>query len=314
MLGSRFVLGHKCSCSLAFLVLLKVSVVHELAFAATIITGTVSDQVTGLGIDGVNVRLNRAGASLGEAVTANGGRFTSAIDLGASPGVDKITLHVDDPQYERHAIEVTVIQGRPDRPNYELSLLPRGLGPCVSQRQHAVVVGNFGQADLTDAITWVLLYGLETNLQKVKSLKDFRPRILSCHDAKPRSPTDGGRYAKALGADVLLGGRVEPKPGTQRHDVTMYVSDQFNLFVPPRAIVNPNVDLMQREGEQLDPKTHALILIAMARGLELDGQYAKCLDVLGVAERMLPRPSDDTVVIRRACEARVVNRGLSRGG
>ena len=280
--------------------------------AETIIRGKVVDQTTLSGIVGASVRISRGGNTVGEAVTAQGGQFSAAFDPGASLGVQTIAVMVEHQEFEKGSVRATVTAGTLDKENYEIALLPRGLSGCLLQGEHGVVVGYFGPNDLARDVTYALTYSLVTRIQMSRSLNGFRPPIRACNEANPRSLTEWGVYAKALSADVLLGGNAEVKAGTQRYDVNIRISDRFSLFNPPREVVNQNVNLKQAEAAQLEPRTHALILTAIAKGFELEGQYTKCVDIVGVAERILNGPSGETKVIRQACEAKVPNRGLLR--
>lgn len=281
-------------------------------WAATIISGKVVDQTTGSVVPGASVRLLSGGANLGQGATKTNGQFVITFESDSTSAILNLSLMVEHPEFDPGSEQVRVDRGKPDKLSYDVPLIPLGLGRCkLSVR--GVSVGYFEQEKFAEAITATLIYSLRPQIQMVSSLKTFEPDIKTCANARPQSPMFYGGYAQALGADVLLGGRVELRAGPQHADVKILVGDRYGLFRPPRKIENKNMNIDDAESSQLDPRTNGAILMAIAKGLEQDKKYQQCVDLLGVAERMAPIVATEAKPIREACEASLPNRGLLRG-
>lgn len=281
-------------------------------WAATIISGKVVDQTTGSVVPGASVRLSSGGENLGEGATKANGQFAITFESDSPSAIRNLSLMVEHPEFDPGSEQVRVDRGKPDKLSYDVQLIPLGLGRCrLSVR--GVSVGYFEDEKFAEAVTTTLTYSLRPQIQMVSSLKTFEPDIKTCANAKPRSPMAYGGYAQVLGADVLLGGRVILQGGLQRADVKIFVGDRYGLFKLPRMIENKNVNIEEAESSQLNAHTNGAILMAIAKGLELDKKYQQCVDLLGVAERMAPIIVIEAKPIREACEAGLPNRGLLRG-
>lgn len=283
-------------------------------WAATIISGKVVDQTTSSVVPGASVSLTSGSASLGQGATNRDGQFVITFESDSSSSVQNLSLMVEHREFEPGSEQVRVDRGRPDKLSYEVPLIPLGLGRCkLSVR--GVSVGYFEQEKFAEAITATLIHSLRPQIQMVSSLKTFEPDIKSCANAKPESQKAYVGYAQVLGADVLLGGRVKLLADLQHGDVKILVGDRYGLFPLPLTIEHKNMSmsLYDAEASQLDPRTNGAILMAIAKGLELDKKYQQCVDLLGVAERMAPTVVTEAKPIREACEAGLPNRGLLRG-
>lgn len=281
-------------------------------WAATIISGTVIDQTTGSVVQGASVSLTSGNANLGQGATDKDGQFVITFESDSPSTVQIMSLMVEHREFEPGSEQVSVDRGKPTELSYNVSLIPQGLGRCKLSGR-GVLVGYFEQEKFADAITATLIYNLMPQIQMVGSLKAFQPAIQTCAKAKPQSPMVYEGYAQALSADVLLGGRVDSRAGSQHADVNIFVGDRYGLFKPPRKVANKNINIEDPEASQLDPRTHGAILMAIAKGLELDKKYQVCVDLWGVAERIAPTVVADGKSIRMACEAGLPNRGLVRG-
>lgn len=280
-------------------------------FADTIVTGIVTDETTGAVVQGAHVVLSSGSEDLAQSATQSDGKFILQFDSGTLRGIMSYSIRAKHDEFDPGVAIVQVDSGRPDKLSYPLSLIPKGLGRC-KQSVRGISVGHFEQEQFAEAITTTLNYSLRPQIQMVTSLKTFEPDIATCSNAKPQSPMVYGRYAQVLNADVLLGGRVDLQAGPQHADVKLFVGDRYGLFKPPRTIENKNVNIMDAEATQLNPRTNGSILMAIAKGLEQDKKYQQCVDLLGVAERMDPAVINEAKPIRAACEAGLPNRGLLR--
>lgn len=296
-----------CAINLGFAIVLSAPV-----FADTIVTGIVTDETTGAVVHGVSIVLSSGSDSVAQSVTGSDGKFLLQFDSGIARGIARYSIKAEHDEFDPGVTIVHVDSGRPDKPSYPLSLIPKGLGRC-KQSVRGISVGHFEQDQFAEAITTTLNYTLIPRIQMVASLKTFDPDIATCHNAKPQSLKYYERYAQVLNADVLLGGQVELQAGPQHANVKLFVGDRYGLFKPPRPIENKNVNLRDAEASQLNPRTNGSILMAIAKGLGQDKKYQQCVDLLGVAERIDPTVAHEAKPIRAACEAGLPNRGLLRG-
>jgi hypothetical protein len=284
------------------------------SYADTIVVGRVVDQTTEYGVGGAGIRATAGGSTLGEAVTRNDGRFTISFDIGSSKDVKNVTLLIEHEDFEKQSLLLTVTEGRPDKKAYNILLLPKTLSGCQMPGGHGGVVGYFGSEELAYNVTFALTYSLHTRIQALNLAAGFLPMFVTCSKARPRSPLHWGNFAKALGADVFLSGNVEEKTDLKRYDVNIYVSDRFGLFIPPLHTLNQSVNLKEGAAAELEPKTHSAILLAVANGFELEGEYARCVEMTVAAEQLLQGPTPEIEESRKRCQAQLANRGLVRGG
>ena len=117
-----------------------------------------------------------------------------------------------------------------------------------------------------------------------------------------------GSFAQALHADAFLSGYV--KPVAQRYRVDAFVSDRFELHIPPFRGSNQDVDLDAPGSAELEPPTLAAILTALAAGYEESDQIAECVEVTVVAEQLVGDVTPATEQLRRRCQDRLPHRGL----
>jgi hypothetical protein len=115
-----------------------------------------------------------------------------------------------------------------------------------------------------------------------------------------------------LGADALVFGHVSP--AQVRFDVTTFVGDSYEVFVPPAPFVNRKVDLNTPEAAALDSKTHAAILTAIAAGYESKKKYSECVEVTVAAEQLTQNLSPELRKIRERCQRAVGTDALRREG
>lgn len=131
----------------------------------------------------------------------------------------------------------------------------------------------------------------------------------------PRIVTLSGAFAKALRANAFLSGDVNPDG--DRFKVSTYVSDRFDLFVPPFRTVNEKVNLNDPGAAQLDPNTHAAILVSVATAYHEQLLYPECVEVSIAAEQLAGEHNsairDAARKRREVCQERLGNRGLLRG-
>lgn len=299
------------TCMICLLVPLALTVRSN---AATIVVGQIVDQTTESGIGGVSIKVKSGGNTLGEAVTRQGGNFTVAFDIGSSMNVRNVTLLIEHEDFEEQSLLLTITAGRPDKPAYNVSLLPKALSGCQMQGEHGGVVGHFGSEELAHNVTFALTYSLLTRIQTLNLAADFQPMFVACNEARPRSPLHWGNFAKALGADVFLSGNVKQKSDQNRYDVNIYVSDRFGLFIPPLHTLNQSVTLKEAAAAELEPETHAAILLAVANGYEQEREYAKCVEMTVAAEQLLQGPTPEIEKSRQKCQAKLANLGLVEGG
>ncbi len=104
------------------------------------------------------------------------------------------------------------------------------------------------------------------------------------------------------------------RPAGEGYDVYAFVSDRFDLFVPPLEAVNEAVNLDNPGAAELDTQTLAAILVAVARSYQEDGHSEECVDITRAAEALHGAPTPEIETQRGRCQAGLGHRGLVRGG
>ncbi len=310
--------SHRASGSLGILALAGLAWLFQAApapGAATIVQGKVTDPTTESGVSGVEVTALRGDRSLGSVLTEDDGRFLVTFDVGTSDRV-YVTLRLEHDGYEARTEQITVTGAQPVPPFVSVVLRPNALSGCSGGGAPGGVVGYFtgpaGAEDLSDKMAIALTYSLLTRIQRVHVPSDLQPSFGTCQGAKPRNPLDGPKFARFLEADVFVSGTV--KQGAQGFDVAAYVSDRYDLYMPPLRALNVDVDLDDPGAADLDEETHAAVLVAIARRYEEEARFAECVDVTVAAEQILGGLTPVIEAERARCQQRLGNIGLLPGG
>jgi hypothetical protein len=157
-----------------------------------------------------------------------------------------------------------------------------------------------------------LQFDLLTRLQAERLPPELQPTFEPCEQAQPRALQDGKSIAQALQADVFLSGNVAVRDS--KYDVSTYVSDAYELFTRPEPYTNHSVDLNNPSVAQMDPKTQAAVLAAVAAGLEKVGNCEASITVTIAAERVLGKVDPMITAIRERCQQTLPHMGLLPGG
>ena len=127
----------------------------------------------------------------------------------------------------------------------------------------------------------------------------------------------GGQLANALKVHAFVGGSV--KRGESNYDVSTHVSDAYELFKLPHRSKNLAVDLDDPSSAELNPGTHAAVLIALAKGYEKKGDSNYCVDVVTQAEKMAHAADiksgklyDMIMNLKEDCKSKLPHKGLVR--
>ncbi len=274
-------------------------------------TGTVRDLATESAINGAAVEVACGVQVVAEGVTDASGEF----ELGVPPCRENTTLSIKDELYVEHAETI-----RKGEEKHVIALLPKALGGCVIKNAQGVVVGHFrppvstpeGGNDIAGRIADALTYDLLTLLQTLNLPPALQPRFVGCDEASPRSLGFATGYARALGADALLLGDVEPADGAFR--VSALIGDAFDMFEPPFRSTTTGVALNDPSTAKLGRDMRAAILTAVARGLGERGKFAECVDVAVAAEHLLGQKTPALAETLRRCQGETGLTDLRRGG
>ena len=290
----------------------------NLAAADSLAAGKVRHAISDKPVIGATVTLHRSGQTLGSAITDTDGVFSIPLNLAPSPRHQTLTLRAEHGEFVPVSVPIQTDKGTPTENFYELTLLPKELADCLGETGKKVVVGHirppFGEtvADLPARIAEALQFDLLTRLQAKHLNAEVQPIFESCAGAKPKSIMHGGQWARALKAHAFLGGSVSR--GQSDFDVSTHVSDAYDLFDGPQLSKNHAVDLNDPSAAQMDPKTHATILVAVAKGYENARLYAACVDTTFVAEGILGKSGPTIIAVRESCQAKLRHTGLVPGG
>ena len=273
--------------------------------------GTVSDLTTGGAVAGATTEMRCGGTSLGQGLTDDAGKFA----LASAPCREEATLSVRHESYTEHSERVPG-----DGSEIAIGLLPKALGGCVLKDAQGVVVGHFrapvsapgADSDLAGRIAEALTYDVLTIVQTLNLPPALQPRFLACDEAKPRSVDFAAGYARALKADALIVGSIEPVDGA--FNVRAYIGDAFQLFKPPMPSMARGVTLNDPAVAKLGPDMHAAILTAVARGYAERRMFTECVDVAVAAGRLLSRPTPALDQTLARCQDGTGLADLRRGG
>lgn len=301
--------------ALGFAVLLGLMAMVSPAMADTIVKGRVTDPTTESGVAGARLQLRRGANDLALGNTDLDGYFELAFPIDVVSEQRTMNLGVEHDEFAPTSISIVITSGRPDSDAYNIELTPKELVRCRRQKPHLVIVGYFGdpanRADVSQ-LPYTLVTGLSSNLlpelQKRHLPEDFQPTFDACPDARPTSPSYLSNYARTLGADVFVFGDVL-ETGS-RYKIRTYVGDRHGVFDPPKTVVNENVAITDPAAAELDIKTHAYMLVALANGYAEQNKFAECVDVCVAAEQVLGETVPDITQQRKFCQERTENAGL----
>jgi hypothetical protein len=273
--------------------------------------GVVSDLATGGAVAGATMEMRCGVTTLGQGVTDDAGKF----DLVAAGCREEPTLSVRHESYTEHSRRVPAAGD-----DMEIGLLPKALGGCVLKEAQGIVVGHFRapvsaagtDSDLAGRIAEALTYDVLTIVQTLNLPPALQPRFLACDEAKPRSVDFAAGYARALKADALIVGNIEPVNGA--FDVRAYIGDAFQLFKPPVPSMARGVALNDPAVAKLGPEMHAAILTAVARGYAERRRFTECVDVAVAAGRLLSRSTSALDQTLARCQDGTGLADLRRGG
>jgi TIR domain len=276
-----------------------------------LVTGTVTDLATGSAVSGAAVEVACGVRVIAEGVTDAAGEF----ELGAPPCRETSTVSIQHELYLEQAEKI-----RKGEEKHLIGLLPKALGGCVIKNAQGVVVGHFrppisngeGGNDLAGRIADGLTYDVLTVLQTLNLPSALQPRFVGCDELSPRSLAFTTGYARALGADALLLGDVEPADGAFR--VSALIGDAFDMFEPPFRSTTTGVALNDPTTAKLGPDMRAAILTAVARGLGERGKFAECVEVAAAAERLLGQTTPALAETLERCRNESGLSDLRRGG
>ena len=295
--------------------LLSLAGVGSAAFADTIVKGKVVDPTTESGIIGAKLKLRRGATELALTNTDAEGYFELVFPFEVVQEQRTLVLSVERDNYSPNSTNIIVTAGRPDSSAYQIELTPVAIAHCRRSTPHVVIVGYFrnpgGSQDVSD-LPGILVTGLSSNLlpelQKRHLPEDFQPVFAECTEARPKSQSDLDNFARALGADVFIFGDVlETGPA---YRIRTYVGDRYNVFDPPKTVVNDNVAVTDPAAAELDKETHAYMLVALAQGYAQQERFAECVDVCVAAEQVLGDAASPIVAQREFCQERTANSGL----
>jgi pimeloyl-ACP methyl ester carboxylesterase len=288
-------------------------------FADTMkVTGKVTDATTSLPVAGATIEVEYAGKIIGSERTDGEGTFrTSFAPPQTAPEVATLVLSVRTQNYESNKTDILVRNGMPMQSQYEIPILPLGISACKNQSDHSIIIGHFvppihdNFSDLSLRIARTLDYALNTRLQTVHLSEALQPSFEPCEDARPRTDRLGASFAKALRADAFINGDISDGPN--RFTVNTYVSDAYNLFQRPIVSTNKHVDLSNpRSDASIATETHTAVLAALAAGLAGKGDCVSAIAVLAVAEQLAQPAPSYISGLRKGCETRLPNGGLTR--
>jgi hypothetical protein len=274
------------------------------------VNGTVSDVTTGSAVAGATLEMRCGIKTLGQGLTDDAGKF----ELALASCREEATLSVRHESYTGHSRRVG------DESEITIDLLPKALGGCVLKDTQGIVVGHFrapvsataADGDLAGRIADALTYDVLTIVQTLNMPPALQPRFLACDEANPRSMEFAEGYARALKADALIVGSIEPVDGA--FNVRAFIGDAFQLFKPPVPSMATGVALNDPAVAKLGPDMHAAILTAVARGYAERRMFSECIDVAVAAGRLLSRSTSALDQTLARCQDGTGLADLRRGG
>ena len=282
---------------------------------SVVVTGLVSEAVTGTPMSGVQVSVHSGKDRLASVRSDEAGKFLLQFDwpVGKVSGTVQLLARLEG--YDAHSINVEVDRGRPSQSSYAMRLLADGLAFCVQRSRPAVVVGHFRPApgrpdpNLSERIADTLRYDLMEQIQKAEFDVDRQPGIFPCDAAEPKILDNYGDYAELLGADAYVGGYVtSPAPVKVKDELA--VADGFGVLDTPLGATSADVDLDDPRLARLAPEANAAILTALVIGYQRSGKPQECVDLLAASERLLGTLTPPLLKLREECQAELPNRGL----
>lgn len=280
-----------------------------------VVTGMISDAVTGLPIAGAQVSL-RSGADKLDLASSDGeGRFALDFDAPADAGRQSLQLIARVDGYDGASLDVDVDKGMPTQKNYPIQVLADGLAFCKQRSKPAVVVGHFRPApgrpdpNLSERIADTLRYDLMQQIQKAQFEVDQQPGIFPCAAAAPKVLENYGDYAKVLGADAYVGGYVT-SPDPVKVKVELAVADGYDVLPEPLSASSADVDLDDPRLARLAPEANAAILTALVIGYKLSKKPQECVDLVNASERLLTGLPPALQQLREECQKALPNREL----
>ena len=289
------------------------------AAADSILSGRVTDEVTGYPVAAAQIQVKYSGQTVGTATTDADGFYRAPFTVPAeAPSLVTMNVSAQSTAYAAKDSTFQVRAGTPVQAITNLSVYPTGVEECRSQTSPSVVVGNFlaplGEnfAELSRRVAQSLEFALNTQLQAVRVTLEHPPSFEPCEVAKPRTPVLGAKFALALRADAFVAGNVAKTDGASTFTVSLYVSDAYGLLNSPAVAANKSVDLNNPSGASLTAETHVAVLAAIAAGLANRKDCESAITVLSVAERLVAAVPQYVADLRKKCQASLPNAGLRR--
>ena len=288
------------------------------ARAATNISGVVTDSISGMPVVGAQVTVNSGPTALGAATSEADGVFQLFVNVPASTMPQTLNLTASQVGYTPLVRSVVVTAGRADQLSYRLSLLRNEARNCNPTWSRTVVVGHVRQPAsatvdlaLSQRISEVLQYDLLTEVQKSHLPAAQQPMVMACPDAQPRTLGENSDWARALKVDAFVVGAAQPV--NQRFRVDLQVSGRYTGSGLPTSALTPAMNLDLPSSADLGRAALEPIMIALLKAYQAEGRNAECVEFSVAAEHALGRVAA-LVELRKACQSRLLNKGLLSGG
>jgi hypothetical protein len=285
------------------------------ALADTLLSGRVTDAITGQAVGGTEVQIEYSGQILGYGTADIDGFYTVPFAVPSSaPKIVTMAVAARNGEYEVNRSLFQTSAGNVVGGPINVSIYPKGVQRCKAASDRAVIVGHFLPPagtefpDLPESVRSSLEYTLETRLQSVELAAKLRPKFETCDAARPRTPTLAADYARKLDADAFVGGVIGVEAPS--FTVTTYVSDAHDLFADPPRAISSNVNLLNPTGANISGETHAAVLAAVAAGFAKNDDCVTAITVIDAAVQLVEMEPPYLADLRRKCEARVPNAGL----
>ncbi len=285
--------------------------------AATNISGLVTDSITGRPVAGAQVTVSNGQTTLGVVSAEADGVFQLFVNVGAGTAPQALNLAVSQPGYGTVVRSVVVTAGRADQMSYRISLPRNEVRNCNPYWARTVVVGYVrppaagGGLDLSQRVSEVLQYDLLTEVQKTHLATAQQPIVMACPEAQPRTLIEQADWARALNVDAFVVGMAEPV--SQRYRVDLQVSGRYAGAVLPTQASTPPMNLDRPASADLGRAALEPIMIALLNAYLKEGRYAECVEFSMAAEHALGKLAALTE-LRKACQAKLPNKGLLGGG
>ncbi|MCK8604418.1 carboxypeptidase-like regulatory domain-containing protein [Desulfoferrobacter suflitae] len=296
--------------------LLILSILCTPVSAQSLVSGDVTDAMSGIAIPGVQVTLKRGANTIGTSYSDSDGGFDVTIPAEVARNNTELKVILEHEKYAGNSLRIHMDGGSPSETHYKASLIPKEISVCRIFDRHYVVVGHFLSSmsatytGLPERIATALTYEVLPLLQQYKIKPELQPDFLACDEARPRAVTQGRSLAQALGADAFVSGSVQG--GEQGYDVRTFVSDRCDIYSVPFSSINKNVDLNDPGAAQLDPHTRATILVAIAAAYEKEGKYSDGVYATNAAEHTLGKLTPEIQAVRERCQMGLPQVGLVR--